>query len=264
MRTAVSAIQTVEGVPNFWVRVQRARRRFLGLDYDGTLAPFRIERMKARPFPGTMGLLSRVAESTSTRLAVLSGRPMEDLHKLLGSLRIEMAGSHGYEVCDRTGLTKNIKLDLSISEGLEAAYLQAKEYGLDHNIERKVASLAFHSRGVLDYAERIELAKSLWAPFAAKYGLALRDFNGGVELRVTGVDKGTALLEMLRSEPDDCLIVYIGDDDTDEDAFKVVQGRGIGIRVGSYGMRTAASGRLPNCEAVQRFLQTWSQVAGVN
>jgi trehalose-6-phosphatase len=65
---------------------------------------------------------------------------------------------------------------------------------------------------------------------------------------------------MLLSEPEHTLVVYVGDDETDEDAFRAIYGRGVGIKVGGYGIRTAASGRLPHGEAVLDFLRAWYRV----
>ncbi|MBI5060592.1 trehalose-phosphatase [candidate division KSB1 bacterium] len=249
--------QPVEGIPGFWDRVRRAPRRFLGLDYDGTLAPFKIERMKARPLPGTEQLVTTIARDASTRVAVLSGRPISELLKLLGPLEIEMAGAHGWELRRAGGGIVRRLPESPQSDGLEAAYLRAQDTTYRPKLERKVASLAFHSRGALEQSVGEETIKGLWLPIALEYGLELREFNGGIELRAPGFNKGTALLELLKTEPNDSFVVYIGDDDTDEDAFEALKGRGLGLRVGGYGLRTAAAGRLANCEAVQDFLRMW-------
>jgi trehalose 6-phosphate phosphatase len=87
--------------------------------------------------------------------------------------------------------------------------------------------------------------------------MEFRPFNGGLELRAAGSTKGTAIEELLALAPAGSLPVYIGDDDTDEDAFAVLEGRGIGIKVGPLDAVTRASGRLPDCEAVRQLLLDW-------
>lgn len=250
----------IEGVPAFWDRVKKARRKVLVLDYDGTLAPFRIERMKAKPLPDSIAFLTRISESTNTHVAIISGRPVSELEKLLGHLNIEMVGSHGFEFRLADGQIRTMSPDRLQHNGLDEAFARVQETNLRSKIERKIASIAFHTRGSLDEEDRREFAKCLWEPIAEQYGLELRDFNGGVELRATGFNKGTAITELLRTEPDDALVVYIGDDETDEDAFIAIRERGIGIKVGGYGLRTTAAGRLPNCEAVMDFLRSWYEV----
>ena len=66
-----------------------------------------------------------------------------------------------------------------------------------------------------------------------------------------------ALAMLLARQPGDTLAVYIGDDETDEDAFAFLQGRGLGIRVGRLPATTAAAGTLPDCQAVVELLCTW-------
>ena len=84
-------------------------------------------------------------------------------------------------------------------------------------------------------------------------------FNRGVELRASGHDKGTALAELCSAMPPGTLPVYIGDDATDEDAFRYLRPLGIGIKVGMEN-DTAAVGRVPNPASVLRLLRGWSQL----
>jgi trehalose-phosphatase len=56
------------------------------------------------------------------------------------------------------------------------------------------------------------------------------------------------------------MCVYIGDDETDEDAFEAIRARGYGIRVGDADTRTAARGFLPDVQAVREFLEAWSDL----
>ena len=63
---------------SFWRRAARARRRLLMLDYDGTLAPFRVSRMEARPLPGVLRWIEKGARSGRTAFAIVSGRPLAE------------------------------------------------------------------------------------------------------------------------------------------------------------------------------------------
>jgi trehalose 6-phosphate phosphatase len=251
----------VEGIAGFWTRVRNAGRRFLALDYDGTLAPFRVERREAKPLPGTVELLTAIAASASTRLAVVSGRPLADLVELVGTLPIEMVGAHGFEMRNARGEVRRVLPDQFQTEGLESAFGSAVAAGFTSRIERKSGGIAFHTRGIPQADDAARAAHRLWEPIAERHRLELREFNGGVELRATGVNKGTALSEMLRRESARTLAVYVGDDETDEDAFRVIRGRGLGIKVGGMAMRTAARGRLTDCEAVRDFLRAWYHTA---
>jgi len=98
-------------------------------------------------------------------------------------------------------------------------------------------------------------------PIARLHNLEVKRFNGSFELRCPGMDKGSALQVMLSRQPDDAFCVYIGYDESDEDAFKVLIGRGIGLKVGNPDVQTSATGFLPDTEAVKNFLQGWAALA---
>ncbi|GEM_PF-4610206 len=96
-----------------------------------------------------------------------------------------------------------------------------------------------------------------WAGRAPEYGLEYRPFNGGIEIRCCGWDKGAALTALLNVQPENVFEVYVGDDETDEDAFTILRGRGIGIKLGDPSWPTAARGFLPDCRSMLDFLRTW-------
>ncbi len=246
-------------VPDFWNRVCSAKQRFLGLDYDGTLAPFEIDPMQARPLPGIPDLLRTLAALGGTRLAIVSGRPVAEVMALLPNLPVTFAGSHGYELWPADGDCKVRQPTPEQRQGLDAAEAIAQRRGYGHKLEHKVASLALHTRGLesnLAAAMEQDLVAE-WGGVAPWYGLECRQFNGGVEIRCSGWNKGDAVAELLRLQPKDVFAVYVGDDETDEDAFRVVGERGIAIKVGEPCNSTAAQGFLPDCRAVESFLRAW-------
>jgi len=250
----------IAGVEDFWPRLARADNPCLALDYDGTLAPFQVERMSAVPLPGVVESLEQIRDRRSTRLVIVSGRPIGELLQLLGERRIALLGSHGFERRDERGRLVHEALDPVRGAALERARQLALALGLPaQRVERKAASTAVHTRGMpAERAARIERQlRQRWEE-TTEQGLHCRAFNGGVELRATGVDKGTALARWLDAQGNVDLAVYLGDDETDEDAFRMLAGRGqLGIRVGGAGMPTAARGRLADCRAVRQFLGDW-------
>ena len=82
-------------IPDFWESVRQAHHKFLGLDYDGTLAPFRVDPMEAEPLEGITALLIELSSMTDTTLAIISGRPVREVITLVGNLNIFFVGSHG-------------------------------------------------------------------------------------------------------------------------------------------------------------------------
>ncbi len=251
------------GVTDFWPRMIAAGKPLLALDYDGTLAPFQVNRFEARPLPGVVELLRDISETGRTFLAVISGRVVEELASFVSGSRAILVGSHGFEILRPGRGVSIIKPTTVQREGLEAA---VRELGLNagQRLEIKPASVAFHTRG-MEKTKAAELEAGVhaaWSQLAARHDLQCRRFNGGVELRSSGRDKGDALLALLDEAGAD-FSTYIGDDDTDEDAFRALDGRGIGIKVGGPDGETAARGFLRDCRAVKTFLEVWRDLDAV-
>jgi len=247
------------GIEGFWDDVAAASHRCLVLDYDGTLSEFRVDRMKALPLPGVVELLEEIRDSGRTSLSIMTGRPISELLELLGDLHIPMCGSQGTEFRSPDGRVETRMPNERQRDRLRRAEREAAGLANEGRIERKISSVALHTRGLdEDVARREEQAVcETWSKDASAYGLECRSFKGGVELRLLGIDKGTALEWTLSRSPKESLCVYIGDDLTDEDAFRAIDGRGHGIKVGGEDEPTAAAGRLDDPRAVKEFLETW-------
>ena len=257
---------TPEGIPGFWAELRRAAKRVLALDYDGTLAPFREERMKAFPVEGVADCLTSISKAGNTTVVIISGRPVGEILELIGDVGLTIIGSHGWEMLTADG-NHRLKLpSLEQKRMLQQAEKDVAKLGLEDHAEKKVASVAVHTRGVpRERAARIETQlMDLWGGGSPTREMECRQFNGGVELRSIGIDKGTILLQLLAGEPRATFCVYVGDDETDEDAFGAIRDRGYGVKVGRSTVPTRARGWLPDCTAVLEFLREWDHVSNVN
>ncbi|MFP5240026.1 MAG: trehalose-phosphatase [Acidobacteriota bacterium] len=108
--------------------------------------------------------------------------------------------------------------------------------------EARPCGMAFHLRGLSpeqsqDFKARLE---PRLLELAERSGLELHPFDGGLELRLPGVSKATAIATLLEEHPE-ALVFYLGDDSTDEDAFKALKGRGIGVLVSARPHPTEAT-----------------------
>jgi trehalose-phosphatase len=227
------------------------------LDYDGTLAPFRVDRERATPSPGVMPALRAIAESSRTRIAIVSGRRLDQLESLLGALDAVRVGEHGWEEHAPGQETLRHPLPEGTGAALEGAAAAASARGWADHLERKRASIVLHTRDLArDRAAEIEqVCSRLWAH--AGMGLRLTRIDGGLELRVSGRHKGTAVRDLMARSQPGTLPVYVGDDATDEDAFEAVMPGGLGIRVGQDDRPTLARARIRGPEAVADFLESW-------
>jgi trehalose-phosphatase len=257
-----SSPDPVEGLPGFWSAVAAVPTAALFLDYDGTLAPFQVDRMAARPLEGVIKTLLQIVASANTHLFIVSGRPTHEIMHLAGDLGLTIVGSHGWE-WQRPGRgLSRAEVTAEQERLLSAAHAFALGLLGPERVERKAASVAAHLRG-LDARAAATARASLSSQWLAEVGesaVELRPFNGGLEVRALGRHKGIAVTELLAELPVDTLAVYLGDDETDEDAFSALLGFGYGIRVGDADRPTAASGRLRSCADVPRFLLDWTSV----
>lgn len=232
------------------------------LDYDGTLAPFHVNRFRAFPLPGVIDAVERIAVQPATEVALISGRPVSEVRTLIVSDSLAIVGTHGFEFYRPGRGTELWSLSAEQERALDEAEAFAKDLVGPARTERKVATVAIHLRG-LPETEAVRVANHFEKFCATMSGIGemdVRRFDGGVELRAKGRDKGAAVRDLLAELPPADLVVYIGDDDTDEDAFRDLPPHGIGIKVGPEERPTRAQGRLPSSEAVRQFLWSWISV----
>ncbi|HKP28471.1 MAG TPA: trehalose-phosphatase [Gemmatimonadales bacterium] len=224
------------------------------LDIDGTLVALAGSPDRARLEPAFRHVLERVNRSTGGAVALISGRSIRDIDRLLGGLRFPAAGQHGLERRNSSGRTSRPRV---ATPGLGRArdrLCEAVERHPGLLLEDKGLSLALHYRQaprLAGYAHRLirSLVSGLGPAFCVQRGKRV------VELRPAGRDKGIAMLEFMEEPPFRGRVpVFIGDDLTDEHAFATVNGlAGWSVKVGPG--PSAARWRLRDVPAVQRWLE---------
>lgn len=245
---------------HFWQQLAKADRPVLLLDYDGTLAPFRVDRDQAIPYPGLRELLGEIHTETLTRLVIISGRAIDDLLPLLGlDPPPEISGCHGWERMFSNGQRSTAALPASAQAGLKEALALLGEKNLDRRYEVKPASVAVHWRGlpVEEQARLRRETETTWNHLADRSGLQIHSFDGGLELRCPGKNKGTAIREILAEEETGTPLAFLGDDLTDEDGFREIKGRGLGLLVRQENRPTQADAHLRPPDELFAFLEKW-------
>jgi trehalose 6-phosphate phosphatase len=256
---------TLAGVPQaLWGRVGSAAHRLLMLDYDGTLAPFRPDRAMAVPLPRSLDALRKIAGGSRTSVAIVSGRPLEEVERLVGPLTAVFVGEHGWDRRSATGGVVRVALDPRVAAALDRGAEAARMAGAGAHLERKRIGVVLHTRQLPPEEARAleDRCAAAWTQVVEGLPLSVDRIDGGVELRARGRDKGTTVRELLDEAPRGTLGVFVGDDLTDEDAFAAVAGKGFGIRVGTGTRASRATGSLPSCEAVASFLEQWLRATG--
>jgi trehalose 6-phosphate phosphatase len=259
-------VETTSAFTAFLQQIRTAPESVLLLDYDGTLAPFRVDRSRAYPYHGVVSLLDGIMQCGKTRTIIVSGRPVEELRTLLTPMSdLEMWGSHGLERRLSDGSYSRVQVSEEDSAFLRAAEEWVVAAGLLSHVEIKHGGIAIHWRGMPPAeARRIQaLTQDGWTQLAEGSGLKLLQFEAGLELRVSHPDKGDAVRTILAALGAKVPIAFLGDDLTDEDAFQVLRGRGLTILVRADYRETMAEAWLRPPADLIDFLERWrSNVCG--
>jgi trehalose 6-phosphate phosphatase len=224
----------------------------LFLDFDGTLVEL-AEAPGAISVPGALApLLDRLSGRLDGRLAIVSGRAVEDLRRHLGGLAAVLSGSHGAELHYADGR----HIPVSAPPGLAGARESIRRFaagGEGFLVEDKPAGVALHYRLAPDRAEE---ADAFVEDLAERSGLALQRGKMVAELRPHGTDKGEALRRLMAEPPfAGARPVFVGDDLTDEEAFRAAAALGgEGVLVGPA-RPSAARWRLDGVAEVTAWLE---------
>lgn len=262
--------KTEEKLEEFFRTFANAQSALLLLDYDGTLAPFRVDRFKARPYAGIPELITRILDSGSgtlkTRIAFITGRPAAEIAPLLGiDLPIEVWGLHGAERLHADGRRELQEAAPATRERLDELREQLRRDSFGGLFENKPNAVVMHWRGIpLDKAGQIEQkTRELFEPLTNLDGLSLLEFQSGLELRV-GRNKGGAVEAILSEEKcgeaSPCPVAFLGDDVTDEEGFYTVnraRGPHMSVLVRRQHRPTAADVWLTPPGELRQFLRRW-------
>jgi len=249
---------------SFFDRLCEASVRLLLLDYDGTLAPFTLDRMRAFPYGEIPGIISRIM-AANTRVVLISGRSARELLFLSGiHPQPEIWGSHGAERLFADGSYEVDAPDAEHRLALQTARRAFINAGFTDRIETKPGSIAVHWRGLSSIQQRDTDAevRRICEPLVRRQGLELLHFDGGLELRAPGKNKGDAVDTILSECGQDVAAAYLGDDQTDENAFRAIKGRGLAVLVRPECRATSADVWLKPPEELTRFLRDWLRACG--
>jgi trehalose 6-phosphate phosphatase len=233
-------------------RPLRLAESALFLDLDGTLAPIAARPQDVRPDPRRTSLLERLAAGLDGRLAVVSGRMLPDIDRILEGRVVPVAAVHGLVLRDPQGrVTAH-----PAHPGLESAILDFRAFAARDSgmiVEEKGLSVALHFRLASTQAEAV---RACARDIAARTGLALQEGDMVEELRTPGPSKGDSVHAFMSRPPfAGVRPVFVGDDATDEAGFEAAQALGgMGVAVGSH-RAVNAHYRLPGVEAALAWLE---------
>jgi trehalose 6-phosphate phosphatase len=203
----------------------------LFLDFDGTLVDMASTPGGARPEPGLVDLLQKLAENLDGALAIVTGRPLSDIDRMLAPALLCGAGVHGAEIRDAAGGPVRVVAP-AVTDTFVDAVRSLEEIAPGILVERKNAAIAVHYR--LAETKGPEVERRLRALLSeAGEALELRPGKMLVEAVPHSVSKGAALRGFMRLPPfAGRLPIMIGDDSGDVAAFEAAEAMGgKGLRV---------------------------------
>lgn len=249
-------------LPDFFEEVRKASKRVLLLDFDGTLAPFHPDPAAVVPYEGVTDLLDELLSRRGTRLVLVTGRSIESILPLLHlGKRPEIWGSHGLERLHADDSYELVRTSESAALALEQAQAWVEQEGLLHKCEQKPGCLALNFRGLEPNVIQEVRPRAVvhWSGIAKNSGLTLHEYDGGIELRTPARDKGDAVRTVRSETGEGSLIAYLGDDLTDEDGFRALGQRDLGVLVRPAFRPTAADIWLRPPDELLSFLESWSR-----
>jgi trehalose-phosphatase len=239
-------------------RIQQAQTLFLFLDYDGTLTPI-VSRPELALCPIEVKRhLEKMRDLPNVYLAIISGRSLEDLREKVGVSDIIYAGNHGLEIENRDGRRKKM---LSSVRTRELKRISRNV----HNSLKQIPEIFFEEKGPILSVHYRNVPQKFFARISQVLNEELQKWRGRwkmasgkmvFEIR-PDVDfhKGKAVKEILKTVPSPGLLaIYLGDDQTDEDAFRVLKGQGVSVLIGPSGFPSEADFFLRDPIEVQEFL----------
>ncbi len=249
-----SAMQHVAAL----VDAGRRRRLVYFFDYDGTLTPIVARPDMAILSDGMRATLQALAQHHT--VAIISGRDLDDVRNLVGVENIFYAGSHGFRIAGPGQWRRESEHGTEFLPTLDQAERELRDRigGVPGAlVERKHLSVAVHYRlveddGIAKLATIVDDVLTAHPGLRKSAGKKVFDLQPNIDW-----DKGKAilwLLEALHLDRDDVLPIYLGDDVTDEDAFRALRNRGLGIVVKGACRATWARYALDDPDQVRAFL----------
>ncbi len=224
-RVPVPEGTTPEGAAGLAAIVADPGHALIALDFDGTLAPIVAEPSAARPHPDVLPALERLATGVGT-LAIITGRPAPAAVELGGFAGIPgliVIGHHGFERWEGGQLTSPPPPpEVAAARARLPGALAAAGAPEGTWVEDKGHALVVHVRRTADPQAALARLTGPMAEFAEQTGLDSKPGRLVIELRPSGIDKGTALTALI-AERDPAAILFAGDDLGDLPAFEAVR-----------------------------------------
>lgn len=230
-----------------------ARRNALFLDLDGTLVDFAAHPEQVVASEELRMLLRNLASAMQGALAIVTGRTIASADAVLDGALVHVAGIHGFERRVANSIERATTDLAPVSAALADARVMAAKGTLNADVEDKGAALALHYRRAPQFEDAVRRDAAV---LARRHGLSILEGKMVIELKLGQHTKADAVADFMEAPPFAGRVpIAVGDDVTDEDAFRAVAAlNGHAILVGQP-RETFAQWRLANTDAVIAWLK---------
>jgi trehalose 6-phosphate phosphatase len=230
----------------------------LFLDVDGTILDLAERPGDVVTPPGLVASLRRIERRLAGALALISGRPIDELDRLFDPLRLRASGVHGAEMRFDPGLAPISAPGVgALPQSLLADLTQAVAAFPGAFVENKHFSFTVHYRMALESERRLREAVIRLID-SSQIPVEVMSAHCAIELKARGCNKGSAIAAFLSTPPfRGRTPVFIGDDATDESGFAIVAARG-GYAFSVGKRRPAAIGTFAHPSAVRGWLAEYA------
>jgi trehalose 6-phosphate phosphatase len=236
---------TAEGLQAAVDALAEARPLLVATDYDGVLSPIVSDPAAAVPDPDALAAFLSVAAHDEVIAVIISGRSREALISFVGDPPgVELIGNHGADV--GTGIDPETAA--TVGQIVDALRSLERGYAGSH-VEPKPFGAAFHYRNASDRIGARDAARRVGEDLPGR----VVEGSEVVEVVIGAATKGTAIARE-RSRTGAAAVLYIGDDITDEDVFRTLDGIDLGVKVGTG--ETVASHRVGTIAEVTDVFRT--------
>ena len=239
-----------------------AERAFL-LDLDGTIVDIAPTPTDVRASAALRGTLARLWRLSGGALALVSGRALADLDRVVAPLQLPAVGSHGAEFRPVAGEPASAGCMTPLDADLKGRLKSIAELDRAILVEDKDYALALHYRQAPQQQSAIENAVMAICAELPPGTVEVLPGKAVVEVKAAGFNKGSAVRKLMQAAPfKGRRPIYIGDDTTDESAFAVLQEfDGVGLSVGR--VLPGACGRFSTPSDVRAWLEQISNSDGL-
>ncbi|XP_036328240.1 probable trehalose-phosphate phosphatase C isoform X2 [Rhagoletis pomonella] len=232
------------------------------LDYDGTLAAIADNPDKTFMTVEIEKMLNKLAVHPQVFLAIISGRGLRNVQSRIGIKGITYAGNHGLEIETGDGTRYDYELAPEVQKHYTTMVRELSDTVQKNGawVEDKRLSLTYHYRDVP--ANLAEQQRKIATRIIESHGFRASPAHAAVEAKPpVNWNKGEAALLILKNKfgsnwAEEIKVIFAGDDNTDEDAMRALQGSGKSFRISAEpAIQTYADFRLPRQDLVEQLLK---------